>query len=211
MPFVGDGTPESQFKFGYNAKNISMALPAIYDWLTGKDATQTVAYQTIMAHVSNEQEGKSLALRLFIHYMGDVHQPLHCSDRYTKEFPQGDKGGNAFLLKNHYSANELHAVWDNVIYNYHKNPVRPFTKDTWADFGALATDLNSQFTFKDSETKTHDFDSFAQESFKIAVHVYDGLKEGKTEVVPQSYIDKYSVVAKKRVVLAAHRLVYAIE
>lgn len=115
------------------------------------------------------------------------------------------------MLKNHYGANELHAVWDNVIYNYHKNPVRPFTKDTWADFGALATDLVGQYSFSSSDMHTTDFDKFAAESYDIALHVYDGLKEGKTEVVPASYISKYSDVAKKRVVLAAHRLVYAIE
>lgn len=165
-----------------------------------------------MKYVTSEEAGKSLALRLFIHYMGDVHQPLHCSDRYTKKYPTGDKGGNAFLLKNHYNANELHAVWDNVIYNYHKNPVRPFTKDTWADFGALATDLSNQYpSFQPSETNTVNFDSFAEESFKIAETVYDGLTEGSDQVVPESYISKFSPIAKRRVVLAAHRLVYAIE
>ena len=134
-----------------------MALPAIFDWLTGKDASSTIAYQTIMKHVGSEIEGKSLALRLLIHYMGDVHQPLHCSDRYSAKNPKGDKGGNTFMLKYHYGANELHAVWDNVIYNYHKNPTRPFTKDSWADFGALANDLVGQFSFSSSETQTHDF------------------------------------------------------
>lgn len=72
--------------------------------------------QTIQKYTNSTDEGKSLALRLLIHFMGDIHQPLHCSDRYTTENPKGDKGGNDFALKNHYSANELHAVWDNVIY-----------------------------------------------------------------------------------------------
>lgn len=60
-------------------------------------------------------------------------------------------------------------------------------------------------------TDTTDFLAFSEESYEIAVDVYTGLKEGKTEVVPQEYINKYGIVAKKRVVLAAHRLVYAIE
>jgi hypothetical protein len=132
----------------------------------------------------SEDEAKSLALRLIIHYMGDIHQPLHCSDRYTEELPKGDKGGNAFALKYHYSANELHAVWDNVIYSYHKNPKRPFTENSWLDFGALADDLVGQFSFDKSEIETVDFKQFKDESFKIAVDVYDGLKEGKDQVVP---------------------------
>lgn len=201
-------------KFQYNVKNISMAMPAIYKWLKGEDATDTIAYATMMklkAVHGSEDEAKSLALRLIIHYMGDIHQPLHCSDRYTEELPKGDKGGNSFPLKYHYSSNELHAVWDNVIYAYHKNPKRPFTENSWLDFGALADDLVGQFSFKKSEIETVDFKQFKDESFKIAVNVYDGLKEGKDQVVPAEYIVKWAPVAKRRVVLAAHRLVYLIE
>lgn len=165
-----------------------MAMPSIYTWLTGGDAKDTVAYQTVMKHVNSEEEGRSLALRLLIHYYGDVHQPLHTSDRYTKDLPNGDKGGNMFPLKNHYSANELHAVWDNVIYTYHTNPKRPFTAQTWADFGAIADDLKSRFSFSKAETNTADFGKFRDESYKIAVTVYDGLTPGKDQVVPDSYI-----------------------
>ena len=164
-----------------------------------------------MKHVGSEEEGKSLALRLLIHYYGDIHQPLHNVDRYTKEFPNGDKGGNAFELKNHYSANELHAVWDNVIYTYHNNPKRPFSPATWTDFGALADDLAHQYTFTTSEIQTTDFHKFMVESNKIAVTAYDGLIQGKDQTVPDSYIAKFAPIAKKRVVLAANRLAYAID
>jgi hypothetical protein len=105
-----------------------------------------------MKRVKSEEEGKSLGLRLLMHYMGDVHQPLHSSSRYTKDLPNGDKGGNTFPLKYHYTANELHAVWDIVIYTYYKNPKRPFTKETWADFGEISDDLKSRFTFTRKET-----------------------------------------------------------
>lgn len=168
-----------------------MAMPAIYKWLSGEDVKDSVAYTTIMAHVKSEDEGKSLALRLLIHYYGDVHQPLHTSDRYTKEYPNGDKGGNMFTLKGHYKANELHAVWDNVIYTYYTNPKRPFTAESWADQGALSDDLKKKFTFTKTETDTADFGKFRDESYAIAVTVYDGLTEGKDQVVPASYIAKF--------------------
>jgi hypothetical protein len=119
------------------------------------------------------------SFRLLIHYYGDVHQPLHTSDRYTKDLPKGDKGGNAVPLKNHYSANELHAVWDNVIYTYYKNPKRPFTAATWADFGHIADDLRSRFTFTKAETQTADFAKFRDESYAIALTAYDGVTPGK--------------------------------
>lgn len=51
--------------------------------------------------------------------MGDIHQPLHCLDRVDAEFPLGDRGGNEFPLKYHYDVDELHALWDTVIYTNH--------------------------------------------------------------------------------------------
>ena len=79
-------------------------------------------YQTIMNYVKNdEQRGKSYALRLIIHYLGDVHQPLHALSRVANNFPAGDRGGNDFPLPTHYTAKELHAVWDSVIYEVHVN------------------------------------------------------------------------------------------
>lgn len=143
--------------------------------------------------------------------MGDIHQPLHCSDRYTAEHPDGDKGGNDFPLKYHYTANELHAVWDTVVYQYHTSIKRPFTADTFADQDDIAVDLKDAFTFTNDEVQTIDFAQFRDESFTIAQHVYDNIKEGKTEVLPQSYLDKYQSIAKRRASLAGHRLAYLIE
>ena len=42
--------------------------------------------------------GDSFNLRLFIHYVGDIHQPLHATSRYTSQYPEGDRGGNSFAL-----------------------------------------------------------------------------------------------------------------
>jgi hypothetical protein len=75
-----------------------------------------------MNYVKNdEKRGKSYALRLIIHYLGDVHQPLHCLSRVDDNFPAGDRGGNDFPLPTHYTAKELHAVWDSVLYEFHVN------------------------------------------------------------------------------------------
>ena len=75
-----------------------------------------------MPHAKNiEALGRSYALRLLIHYVGDVHQPLHSTSRVNAEFPAGDRGGNSFPLPNHYAANNLHSVWDSVIYEFHES------------------------------------------------------------------------------------------
>lgn len=43
--------------------------------------------------------GQSFNLRLLIHYVGDLHQPLHNIARYTQESPNGDFGGNNFKIE----------------------------------------------------------------------------------------------------------------
>lgn len=79
-------------------------------------------YTTIMKYMSgNEQRGKSYAIRLLIHYLGDIHQPLHSLARVDSAYPSGDRGGNDFPVPSHYSTKELHAVWDSVMYEFHVN------------------------------------------------------------------------------------------
>ena len=45
------------------------------------------------------------ALRFLIHFVGDLHQPLHAADRH-------DKGGNAFTVYEGRKRSNLHRVWD---------------------------------------------------------------------------------------------------
>lgn len=71
---------------------------------------------------------QSIALRLLIHFVGDLHQPLHSAERYNSQYLQGDMGGNKFkILKSVPSdPNNLHAVWDSVGYKYpgyNQNPI----------------------------------------------------------------------------------------
>ena len=134
LPIIGDGTPKDQLNIKMDPKNITTVLPQLFAWLQGHPDKSSLAYTTVMKHSASEDEGKAQALRLLIHFYGDIHQPLHTSNRYTKDRPSGDRGGNDFILKNHYSASELHAVWDNAIYVNHKTPARPFTSSSFADF-----------------------------------------------------------------------------
>ncbi len=54
---------------------------------------------------------KAIALVYLVHLMADAHQPLHCSNRFTKEFPQGDRAGTLFWIHAP-QAHTLHNYWD---------------------------------------------------------------------------------------------------
>ena len=46
-----------------------------------------------------------------VHLTGDVHQPLHCTSRFTKSQPMGDQGGNLVYIN---PGRNLHAFWDDL-------------------------------------------------------------------------------------------------
>ena len=46
----------------------------------------------------SEEDGLSTAMRLLIHYVGDIHQPLHATSKFDAAYPLGDRGGNSFKV-----------------------------------------------------------------------------------------------------------------
>lgn len=55
---------------------------------------------------------------MIIHYVGDIHQPLHSATGLDSYNPKGDRGGNTEYLPSICGAGNLHAVWDSEAYNY---------------------------------------------------------------------------------------------
>ena len=70
-------------------------------------------------------------MRFIIHYVGDLHQPLHSTSRVNHEFPKGDRGGNSVYLPDHEGAKNLHSVWDSVGYEYTGFANLPFSDSDW--------------------------------------------------------------------------------
>lgn len=57
-------------------------------------------------------EEKAIALRIILHVVGDIHQPLHTITRVSHAHPKGDRGGNDFHLGKNKVGNNLHRYWD---------------------------------------------------------------------------------------------------
>jgi S1/P1 nuclease len=49
------------------------------------------------------------------HLVGDIHQPLHASSWFSKEYPKGDQGGNLVMIRTEDNQTmPLHTYWDDV-------------------------------------------------------------------------------------------------
>lgn len=168
------------------------------------------------ARLRSDDLGESYALRLLIHYVGDVHQPLHATTKVDHSFPNGDRGGNSFPLPNHYSVNNLHALWDSVIYKFHTTlklvsiinslyNSQPFDNASWAKIEETCEDMVADHPISSRDATNLNPMSWSEESHKIAEnHVYKGIEEGAK--VPQEYIDRTLSLAERQVVLGGHRL-----
>lgn len=123
-----------------------------------------------------------LALKYLVHFVGDVHQPLHAG--YLD-----DKGGNTYQLQAFLRGTNLHAVWDTgLIKNLNRSSEE------------LAERLSSG-SFVSSERNLSP-EAAAEESCKVVSSpgYYPGRKLG------QDYIDKFTPVAEQRLRVAGDRL-----
>jgi S1/P1 nuclease len=91
LPFSTDGTP--------------LEDPPVPNALT-----QIAAFRAVLA--SNSPDAlKSYDLVWLLHLVGDVHQPLHCTARFSHSSPHGDEGGNLVTVCSP-RCGRLHAFWD---------------------------------------------------------------------------------------------------
>lgn len=72
-PLVDAGT-KKKLSFPVEEYNITLVVPQIVNWLQEDgDYQDSYVYEQVMQQVNDENSGKSYALRLLIHYLGDVH------------------------------------------------------------------------------------------------------------------------------------------
>jgi len=74
----------------------------------GKCVVGAIERQSKILAFATTDEERLAALKFLVHFVGDVHQPLHAG--YLD-----DKGGNTYQLQAFMRGTNLHALWDTVI------------------------------------------------------------------------------------------------
>jgi hypothetical protein len=133
---------------------------------------------------SRKREDAKLSLKVLLHLVGDIHQPLHCG--YGT-----DKGGNEVKLRFFYKSTDLHSVWDTEILEYQ---------------GISADDcinMISNLSEKDIRAMQEiNVIKWMEESRNLLSHVYD-FKGSK---VAEDYVDRNTPLIKMQLVKAGLRL-----
>jgi hypothetical protein len=65
-------------------------------------------FRQVLRDPATPPEQRSEALMFLIHFVGDMHQPLHSSDNH-------DRGGNSVQVQFHDRRTNLHSLWDSGV------------------------------------------------------------------------------------------------
>lgn len=89
-------------------------------------------YRAVLADAKRPRDERLEALRLLLHFVGDVHQPLHVS--YAV-----DLGGNKLSVRSFGEKSNMHRVWDTDL-------IRRRLKDTKGGWATMSADLRQAIT-----------------------------------------------------------------
>ncbi len=138
---------------------------------------------------------KSYDLVWLLHIVGDVHQPLHATSRFSAQFKKGDNGGNSEKICVTSCGEALHAFWDDLL----------GTSNSAVSAIRAASKLDDAPT---SGAKVSNPHAWITESFELAKGtVYEPIGDGKGPFqLSEDYQDDAKTIAEERVALAGARL-----
>lgn len=151
---------------------------------------------------------RALALRILLHLIGDIHQPLHCVNRIGPADPEGDLGATLLVVSFEKESLDLHRAWDSSLGLFPS--ILP--SDDWrATIPALAERLALEVPVATLVNATEkDPAVMAGESYRLAaLYAYRGVEEGRP--LGPDYLAVARPIIKERLALAGYRLAHLLE
>ena len=198
FPFKPEGEPAS----------IQVIQPPQENILTA------IALNERILRIASDPGKRGIALTWLFHLIGDIHQPLHAVQLFSREYPHGDRGGIEMCVRPSLNARpiELHRLWDGLITSSGKvERLRSITSDLLRRF--------SGSTFR--ELDHPEPEAWAKESYEIAVKIAyeNGSLRGTPKeqskdcravnavtYVSNGYPARARLIANRRMYLAGYRL-----
>jgi len=145
-----------------------------------------------------------------MHLVGDIHQPLHTTSRYTDDLPNGDYNANKFPIKfgdDPYLTN-LHALWDSCIDslpNSLEKSIAPVDEEFFTELVDTAEMIKELFEKDEEDAKFLDWDAIIEEGHVYATDfIYEQMEENGTPSA--SYQREGTLICQSRIALAGYRL-----
>ncbi|WP_282298496.1 S1/P1 nuclease [Stenotrophomonas sp. PS02289] len=145
------------------------------------------AQTAILGDRSRSDAERAQALKFVVHFVGDIHQPMHAGYGH-------DKGGNDFQVQYNGRGTNLHSLWDSGMLNTRK-----------LDDDAYATRLNKLPKPKFSKRANINADAVTWAEASCRIAIASGVYPPKRKL-EASYTDTYLPVAERELRLAGERL-----
>ncbi len=160
----------------------------------GNVVSKIVEYRKILADRSRPRAERSRALLFLVHFVSDIHQPLHVGDN-------GDQGGNLTQVRFFGEGTNLHRLWDSgLIHQIGGND------GAWTDRIERAITPESARAWAGGNV-----DDWADQSLQAAKLAYKAT-EGAPKAVPsgitlgQDYVHRAEPILREQMARASVRL-----
>ena len=141
-----------------------------------------------------DPEQRREALRFLIHFMGDLHQPLHAG--YGQ-----DRGGNDLEVVFREQPRNLHSLWDSAL-------IGALGEERETIASRLAQSASAE---QKREWQKGDLPAWTWESHLIAVRmVYGALPSGNPRQLSEAYVGQATQVMQEQLTKAGIRLAHVI-
>jgi hypothetical protein len=147
-------------------------------------------FAKVLANRETEPARRLEALKFIVHFVGDLHQPLHVADNH-------DRGGNEIIVTFQGRKTNLHAVWDTAL----------LAGVVQGNERAYALQLTHSINNADLDAwRSGSIVSWANDTHDVAVRTVYGLLPHLPGVLPASYAEEALPIARQQLEKAGVRL-----
>jgi nuclease S1 len=153
---------------------------------------QIAKFEAVLKNPHSSEADRRTALKFVVHFVGDLHQPLHAEDNH-------DKGGNMVQVMFFGQPSNLHSVWDSGILHH----IKPYDNQLAQLLAGRITPAERKLWEKGT------LEDWALESHRLARDIaYKDLPPGPVPDIGQAYVDATTPVVETQLEKAGIRLAY---
>jgi len=151
---------------------------------------------------SSAPTNQATCLRYLLHFVGDIHQPLHASTAVWASRLTGDAGGNGFNITGQWS--NLHSLWDSGGGYVSNSWSRPLSASDQNALNAKVATAEADYPYTPHLGIPDPMD-WAEEGWNVAQTVsYVDITRGTTPSA--AYLNSATATSEQRLALGGHRL-----
>lgn len=142
----------------------------------------------VLADTNMQNDRRALALKMLVHFLGDIHQPMHLGHA-------SDRGGNSWYVKYFNSSANLHGVWDSRL---------PESAHKWS-YTEWQQQIDRATPSETAEILAEAYpEHWAEETYEICKNVYASTPVNTN--ITYDYIAEWTPVIEKQFLRGGLRL-----